>query len=79
MSLPTHPHLELKHENSILWMSFNQPEKKNAMSDDMLQVFCRIVDEIENDDTVHAVVVRGNGPCFSSGYDLTPTEEGRAR
>ena len=71
MTLPTHEHLELKHENNILWMSFNYPEKMNALGDDMLQVFCRIVDEIEDDDTVHAVVVRGNGPCFSSGYDIS--------
>jgi enoyl-CoA hydratase len=70
MSLPTHPHLELKHENRILWMSLNQPEKMNAMKDDMLDVFCQVVDAIENDDDVHVVVVRGNGPCFSSGYDI---------
>lgn len=75
MNLPTHEHLEVEHENRILYLSFNQPKKMNAFRDEMLQVFCEIVDEIENDDEVHAVVVRGKGPCFSSGYDIT--NEGR--
>ena len=70
MNLPTHEHLELHHENRILYISFNNPSKRNAMRDDMLDVLCQIIDAIENEDEVHAVVIRGNGPCFSSGYDI---------
>ena len=71
MNLPTHPHLETRHEDQVLWISLNNPAKMNCMRDDMLEVFCAIVDAIENDDTVSVVVVRGNGPCFSSGYDIS--------
>ena len=78
MELPTHPHLELKHEDKVLWMSFNNPTKMNCLRDDMLAVFCEIVDAIENDDSVCVVVVRGNGPCFSSGYDISRSD-GRKR
>jgi enoyl-CoA hydratase/carnithine racemase len=79
MALPSHPQLELKLENRILWMSLNQPKKMNAMTDDMLQVFCQVVDAIENDDEVHVVVVRGNGPCFSSGYDISGSGDAQLR
>jgi enoyl-CoA hydratase/carnithine racemase len=73
--LPSHPQLLLHHENRILYMTLNQPEKMNAMKDDMLDVFCQVVDAIENEDEVHVVVVRGAGPCFSSGYDIGNTGE----
>jgi enoyl-CoA hydratase len=79
MTLPTHPHLEVVKEDRVLWISLNQPEKMNAMRDDMLDVFCQIVDAIENDDSVHVVVVRGNGRCFSSGYDISPTPQSASR
>lgn len=79
MNLPTHPHLEVKHENRILWLSINQPDKMNAMRDDMLDVFCQIVDAIEENDDVHCVVVRGNGPCFSSGYDIGNANSSREK
>ncbi|MFM9970154.1 MAG: enoyl-CoA hydratase/isomerase family protein [Burkholderiales bacterium] len=75
MNLPTHPHLQTRHEDQVLWISFNNTEKMNCLDDDMLDVFCAIVDAIENDDTVSVVVVRGNGPCFSSGYNISKSGE----
>jgi enoyl-CoA hydratase len=70
MAIPTHPFLLTHQEDKIFYITFNRPEKKNAMRDDMLTVFCKIVDEIENDDSVSVIVVRGAGTCFSSGYDI---------
>jgi len=75
MNLPTHPHLETRHGDQVLWISLNHPAKMNCMGDDMLDVFCAIVDAIENDDSVSVIVVRGNGPCFSSGYDISKAGE----
>lgn len=70
MALPTHPHLLTHQEGKTFYFTFNRPEKMNAFRDEMLTVFCQIVDEIENDDSVSVIVVRGSGPCFSSGYDI---------
>ena len=75
MALPSHEHLETKQEDKILWITLNRPAKMNCMRDDMLAVFCEIVDAIEEDDSVSVVVVRGSGSCFSTGYDISPEVE----
>jgi enoyl-CoA hydratase/carnithine racemase len=76
MAYPTHEFLQTHQEDKTFYMTLNRPDKMNAMRDDMLVVFCQIVDEIEHDDSISVVVVRGNGPCFSSGYDIGPEVEG---
>jgi enoyl-CoA hydratase len=77
MTLPTHPHLEVRQDGQLLWMSINNPKKMNCMADDMLDIFCAIIDAVENDDSVSVVIVRGNGPCFSSGYDISDSTESK--
>ncbi|HVV92179.1 MAG TPA: enoyl-CoA hydratase/isomerase family protein [Hyphomicrobiales bacterium] len=74
-NLPTHDHLAVEHEDEILWLTFNRPDKLNCLRDDMLTVACEIVDAIENDDSVRAVVISGAGRCFSTGYDISPEVE----
>jgi enoyl-CoA hydratase/carnithine racemase len=67
-----------QHEDQVLWVTLNRPDKLNCLRDDMLTVFCEIVDAIENEDSVSVVVIRGNGRCFSTGYDISPeVEKGR--
>ena len=78
MAYPNHPELELKQEGKILWISLNNPTKMNCLRDDMLDNFCKVVDEVEHDDSVSVAIIRGNGPCFSSGYDISRTD-GRKR
>jgi enoyl-CoA hydratase len=78
MSFPTHELLELQQKDNVLWISLNNPTKMNCLRDDMLAVFCQIVDAVEDDDSVSVVIVRGNGPCFSSGYDISRSD-GRKR
>ena len=75
MPLPSHEFLKTEQEEKILWVTLNRPEKMNCMRDDMLEVFCKIVDAIEEDDSVSVVVIRGAGPCFSTGYDISPEVE----
>jgi enoyl-CoA hydratase/carnithine racemase len=78
MALPTHQYLEVHQEEKVLWVAFNNSEKMNCLGDDMLDVFCQIVDAVEDDDSVSVVVVRGKGSCFSSGFDIS-RRDGRKR
>ncbi len=48
----------------------NRPEKKNALSSNMLAKLNEIFSEIAEDRTVKVVVLRGNGGNFCSGHDL---------
>lgn len=54
----------------VLRMTLNRPDKLNALTDDMLDSIVKGVRSAEDDDDIKAVVIRGAGSCFSSGWDL---------
>lgn len=54
----------------VAWLIMNIPEKRNAMG---LAFFSEIVnhfEEFDNDPEVRAVVIKGEGTCFTAGIDL---------
>lgn len=53
-------------------ITLNRPEKLNALSLELQQELNEALWEADNDNNVHAVILRGNGRAFSAGYDLTP-------
>jgi enoyl-CoA hydratase/carnithine racemase len=48
----------------------NRPDKRNAFNGDLVLATGRALREAAADPAVHCVVVRGEGPMFSSGMDL---------
>lgn len=48
----------------------NRPEKRNAMSQALLLALREALREAAEAETVHCVVLRGEGPVFSAGVDL---------
>ncbi len=48
----------------------NRPEKRNAMSQELLRALAQALREAADDGDVHCVVLRGEGPVFSAGVDL---------
>ena len=53
-------------------ITFNRPEKLNALSIQLQQELNHALWEADNDNRVHTVILRGAGRAFSAGYDLTP-------
>lgn len=53
----------------ILELTLNRPEKKNALSIDLMKAFLSEIKNIE--EKVRVVIIRGNGPFFCSGLDLS--------
>ncbi len=51
-------------------ITLNRPEKRNAISTAMRSEIFEVLERHDHDDDVRVTVVRGAGPCFSSGYDL---------
>jgi len=49
----------------------NRPEKRNAMSQELLLALGDALRQAAMDESVHCVVLRGEGPVFSAGVDLT--------
>lgn len=52
-------------------ITLNRPEKRNAISTPMRTELFAALQAHDHDDDVRVTIIRGSGPCFSSGYDLS--------
>lgn len=60
-------------------VTFNQPEKRNAMSIEMWQGLSEILDDFREDSAVRVVVMTGAGnKAFVSGADISQFEKNRS-
>jgi enoyl-CoA hydratase/carnithine racemase len=48
----------------------NRPEKRNAMNQELLRALGEALRQAGAEESVHCVVLRGEGPVFSAGVDL---------
>lgn len=58
----------------IAWITFNRPEKRNALSWQGLRELRDALIEADDLTSVHCIVLGGNGRDFCSGWDLTGGE-----
>lgn len=66
-------------DGHIGWLTFNQPEKRNAMSIEMWQGLGDALEQFQHDDAVRVVVMKGAGSkAFVSGADISEFEQHRA-
>jgi enoyl-CoA hydratase len=52
-------------------LTLNRPEKRNPLSNALRGELYAALDAGDRDDTVRVTILRGAGPCFSAGYDLS--------
>jgi enoyl-CoA hydratase len=52
-------------------ITLNRPEKRNAISTPLRVALLDQLREHDEDPDVRVTIIRGAGPCFSSGYDLS--------
>lgn len=57
-------------ENHIAIITFNRPEKKNCLNQDLLTNFFNGLDEVTQNKDIHAAIITGSGNAFSTGLDL---------
>ena len=71
---------KIEKKGSVAVVSFNRPEKMNALSFDLLEELEQVAVSFRSDARTRAVVFRGEGRHFTSGADLSdPRAEGRAQ
>jgi len=63
--------LLLEKVDSIAVFTLNRPDKRNALNDSLIQVLKDALIEVNNDDQINAVVIKGAGKDFCSGVDLS--------
>jgi enoyl-CoA hydratase len=62
---------------ALCTLTFNRPERRNALSPLLLYNFAETLEQLKKEDEVRCVVLQGAGDkAFSSGYDITaiPTD-----
>jgi 2-(1,2-epoxy-1,2-dihydrophenyl)acetyl-CoA isomerase len=65
-------------ENGIAVLSFNRPERRNALSDDMYVGFGRALPLIAARSDIGCLVITGEGGAFCAGGDVKGFAEGNA-
>jgi enoyl-CoA hydratase/carnithine racemase len=56
--------------DAVRHVILNRPEKRNAMNQPLLRALAEALREAAAEESVHCVVLRGEGPVFSAGVDL---------
>ncbi len=62
--------LRIEKAGDIGYLIIDRADKRNAMNDDFFALLPMKMAELGNDDDVRAVILRGEGKCFTAGIDL---------
>ena len=67
--------ITLEREENLAILLLNRPEKLNAFTFLMMEELISALDLIEDDDSLHAVIISGAGRGFCAGADLSSGKE----
>ena len=62
--------LNVEVNNGVARVTLDRPELRNAFDDALIALLTRTFSELDQDRSVRAVVLAGNGPAFCAGADL---------
>ena len=62
-------------ENNVATITLNRPEKRNALNDALINSLKKSLREVDKNENLCAVVVRGAGKDFCSGADLSALQK----
>jgi len=65
-------------EEGIGFIILNRPEKRNALSMNLMAEMIDLLKSIPKNPQVRVLIIRAEGPVFSSGHDLSEMIEGNA-
>jgi enoyl-CoA hydratase/carnithine racemase len=63
-------------EDGIGFVTLNRPEKRNALSLNLMAEMIGLLQDVRKDEEVRVLIIRAAGPVFSSGHDLSEMKEG---
>jgi enoyl-CoA hydratase/carnithine racemase len=74
--MQTQEHLLVESEAPITVVTLNRPERRNALSLDLMQELIDCFQEIGRSADIRAIILAAAGPAFSAGHDLSELREG---
>lgn len=63
-------HIQVQDDQGVRIISFNRPDKRNALDLDMYKQMTEYLIEGEADNDIRAFMIHGQGNCFTSGNDI---------
>lgn len=60
----------IEKKGRIVYVVLNRPEKLNALNAQLFKELDSVLEELEKDDSVSVLIIKGNGRAFSVGYDI---------
>jgi enoyl-CoA hydratase/carnithine racemase len=71
-STSTGEHIVVERDGAIVTLTFNRPEARNAMTWEMYQRLGEVCEEVDGDDAVRVLVLKGaGGKAFVAGTDIS--------
>lgn len=68
------PHrVTVEHIGQVARVTLDRPDKRNAMDTAMLDALTAALTQLDMDRDTSVILIRGNGPSFCSGYDISTT------
>ncbi len=64
-------YLKVEEEGALAIVRLSRPEKKNALSADLIEELFKLAGEFALNSEITTIIVTGNDDCFSVGVDLT--------
>jgi enoyl-CoA hydratase len=72
------PKMLIEKEGALGWIIFNQPEKRNAVSQEMWKMVPGMVKDLEEDEDIRVIILRGAGDqAFVAGADISQFKDRR--
>ncbi len=68
--------LEITHDDGVLRLHLNRPDKRNALNDSMVAAMIDSIEAAGRDEAVRVIVISGAGDHFCSGFDIVSRNAG---
>ena len=67
---PASEHVLVRREGAIVTVTFNRPEARNAMTWEMYDRLNEVCEEVDGDDAVRVLILKGGAKAFVAGTDI---------
>lgn len=65
--------------NKVARLTLNRPAARNSLSLAMLEQLHKALHALGTDNSIHVIIIAGNGPAFCAGHDLKEMTAARSR
>ena len=59
-----------KKEECILYLTMNNPQNRNALSESMMSILTNSINQASTDQDIKVIIISAQGPVFCAGHDL---------